>query len=64
MDRHSPNYVIKYLYSDVKGRKHTRVETTASVSGWFTEDGTLVESKFDDHIKASLDSVTKSLHKD
>ncbi|SAM05393.1 hypothetical protein [Absidia glauca] len=64
MDRHSPNYLIKYLYSDVKGRKHTRVETTASVSGWFTDDGTLVESKFDDHIKASLDSVTKSLHKD
>ncbi|KAI8335095.1 signal peptidase complex subunit 2 [Chlamydoabsidia padenii] len=64
MDRHSPQYHITYLYSEVKGRKHARVETTASVANWFMEDGTLVESQFDQHIQTSLDSVNKSLHKD
>ncbi|ORZ05033.1 signal peptidase complex subunit 2 [Absidia repens] len=64
MDRYSPDYHIKYMYSDLKKRKDHRAETTSSAAEWFTEDGTLVEAKFNDQIKASVNSVTKHLHKD
>ncbi|CAO3592295.1 unnamed protein product [Absidia cylindrospora] len=64
MDRYSPDYNIKYMYSDLKKRKDHRVETTSTAAEWFTEDGTLVETKFNDQIKASVNSVTKHLHKD
>ncbi|CAO3592929.1 unnamed protein product [Absidia cylindrospora] len=61
---HYPNYQITYLYSDLKTRKHTQEESKSSVASWFTKDGTLVASKFDDFIKTSVESVTKRLHKD
>ncbi|KAI8096989.1 signal peptidase complex subunit 2 [Halteromyces radiatus] len=64
MDRYSPNYELKYLYTDEKGRKHIRLDITASVASWFTEDGTFLESKFHQHIQSSIQTLPSRLHKD
>ncbi|CAO3612787.1 unnamed protein product [Cunninghamella echinulata] len=64
LEQYSSEYKIKYLYTDENKQKYTRSEEVKNVATYFTENGILVEDKFNNDIKLAIQKLTASLHQD